>query len=226
MERFTQIQVGAFEKIQINAGVILKEFLKFDENGAIQKPDKAVFDKNNIIGVTSGGINFASNPEFVDFGEDMDNVPPNTWQLKRVTSFNPVLSGTMVTLDKSTAAYLMGGSLSKVTESDTSEMTTFAQISRIRPPSKILGNNLPGNSAFQNLWFVGDYSTSNDVLMGNFIAIHLKNALSTGGFQWQSTKDGKGQFAFEFTGHYDLENPENAPFDLYIKWPDNASEAV
>lgn len=218
MERFTQIQMGAFEKIQINAGVILKEFLKFGEDGSITKPDASHFDKSNIIGVTSGGISFASNPEFVDFGEDMDNVPPNTWQLKRVTSYNPVLSGTMVTLDTSLAEYMMGVKSSQVKESDTNEPTTNnSKISRFHPMA--LGKN-----SFQNLWFVGDYTTDNNALNGNFIAIHLKSALSTGGFQWQSTKDGKGQFAFEFTGHYDLNNPDNAPFDLYLKWTDATSD--
>lgn len=219
MERFTQIQLGAFEKIQINAGVILKEFLKFSEDGSITKPDASHFDKSNIIGVTSGGISFASNPEFVDFGEDMDNVPPNTWQLKRVTSYNPVLSGTMVTLDTSLAEYMMGVKSSQVKETDTNEPTTNnSKISRFHPMA--LGKN-----SFQNLWFVGDYTTDNNILSGNFIAIHLKSALSTGGFQWQSTKDGKGQFAFEFTGHYDLNNPDNAPFDLYLKWDENANKS-
>lgn len=220
MERFTQIQMGAFEKIQINAGVILKEFLKFDkETGAITKPDTSTFDKANIIGVTSGGISFASNPEFVDFGEDMDNVPPNTWQLKRVTSYSPVLSGTMVTLDQSSAGLLMqGSSADRVLESATNEAKEGTKIATFHPRDQLVP------ASFQNLWFVGDYTTTNDALTGNFIAIHLKSALSTGGFQWQSTKDGKGQFAFEFTGHYDLDKPENAPFDLYIKWKDNASD--
>lgn len=221
MERFTQIQMGAFEKIQINAGVILKEFLKFEENGTITKPDTSTFDKANIIGVTSGGISFASNPEFVDFGEDMDNVPPNTWQLKRVTSYNPVLSGTMVTLDTGLANLLMHGATgSRVTDQNTNELLDGARISKFHPLDKL------NKYSFQNLWFVGDYTTTNDAAKGNFVAIHLKSTLSTGGFQWQSTKDGKGQFAFEFTGHYDLNNPDNAPFDLYLKWKEDASEAV
>lgn len=66
----------------------------------------------------------------------------------------------------------------------------------------------------------GDYSEVNeDGTKGKagFIAIHLLNSLSTGGFQLQTGDKSKGQFAFEFTGHYSMEAPEKVPFELYIK---------
>ena len=50
-----------------------------------------------------------------------------------------------------------------------------------------------------------------------FCAIHLLNSLSTGGFQIQSGDKAKAQFAFEFTGHYSMDNPETVPFEIYVK---------
>ena len=57
----------------------------------------------------------------------------------------------------------------------------------------------------------------NGVTNGGFCAVHLKNALSTAGFQIQSTDKGKGQFAFEFTGHYSMDAQNEVPFEIYIK---------
>ena len=54
-------------------------------------------------------------------------------------------------------------------------------------------------------------------LFGGFIAIKLLNALSTGGFQLQTADKSKGQFAFEFTGHYSMSAQDIVPFEIYIK---------
>ncbi len=43
------------------------------------------------------------------------------------------------------------------------------------------------------------------------------NGLSTGGFQIQSTDKAKGQFAFEFTGHYSITDADTVPYEIYVK---------
>ena len=45
----------------------------------------------------------------------------------------------------------------------------------------------------------------------------MMNALSTGGFQIQSTDKDKGKFAFEFTGHFSMANTDLVPYELYIR---------
>jgi hypothetical protein len=45
----------------------------------------------------------------------------------------------------------------------------------------------------------------------------MLNTLSTGGFEVQSGKDVKGQFAFTFTGHYSLEDQTKVPFEVFVK---------
>ena len=42
-------------------------------------------------------------------------------------------------------------------------------------------------------------------------------ALNTAGVQLQTTKNGKGQFAFEFHGHYDIDDIDTVPFEVYVK---------
>ena len=65
------------------------------------------------------------------------------------------------------------------------------------------------------------------VRQGEFVAIlghngsgkstlaKLINALSTGGFSLQSTKDGKGQVSLEFTGHVSIEEQDVMPIEFY-----------
>lgn len=72
-------------------------------------------------------------------------------------------------------------------------------------------------SDFTDVWWVGDYSAFNGDTNGGFVAIHLINSLSTGGFSLQSGDKAKGQQAFEFTGHYSNDNPDTVPFEIYIK---------
>lgn len=187
--KFTKVRSDTFQSLQINAGIVASAFTPAD--GTIVTTD--------ILGATTGGIQFASNPEYMDFGEDVDNVPNNTYQLKRITSYNPVISGTFVAVDAALAKKLVG----------TNTYTTASGL--------IVPSNTIDLADFGDIWFIGDYSDKNGSTNGGFIAIHVLKAYSTGGFQWQSTKDGKGQFAFEFTGHYDLDDIDKVPYEMYVK---------
>lgn len=189
MPQFTQVAPDAFEKLQINAGILVDEFTP--STGTI----------GNIIGATTGGLTFASNPSFEDFGEDVDNVPANTWQLKRCTGYDPVISGTLLTVTAAVAAKLAGGA--DVDATDT---------------TKIVPRHELKESDFDDVWIVGDYSDKNEgAAKAGFIAIHIMNAMNTTGFQLQTTKGEKGQMAFEYHGHYDLTDIDTVPFEIYVK---------
>ena len=86
------------------------------------------------------------------------------------------------------------------------------------------GHIIPRNDVlltdYQDVWVIGDYSDVNeDGESGNagFIAIHLMNALNTGGFQIKTQDRQKGQFAFEFTGHYSMSAQDTVPYELYVR---------
>ena len=97
------------------------------------------------------------------------------------------------------------------------DTTTASGVSKITPRTNIKAAD------FKSLWIVGDYSDINKTTTGTgattagFIAIHLMNALSTGGFQIQTTDKGKMQFAFEFTAHFSLDAQDTIPYEIYIR---------
>jgi len=187
--QYTKVASDAFEKLQMNAGIIVDSFV----------PSTGVI--GNILGATTGGLTFNSNPEYTDFGEDVDNVPANTKQLKRCTGYDPVISGTFLTVTAALAAQLSGGA--DVDASDT---------------TKIVPRHELKDSDFNDVWIVGDYSDKNaGAASAGFVAIHIMNAMNTTGFQLQTGKNEKGQFAFELHGHYDLEDIDNVPYEIYVK---------
>lgn len=121
-------------------------------------------------------------------------------ELKKLDSWAVTMSGNFVTVDTALGKDLIGAA--DIDESDT---------------TKIVPRNDVQTTDFQDLWWIGDYSDKNGDTNGGYVAIHMLNSLSTGGFQIQSTNRGKGQFAFEFTGHYSIEAQDTVPFEVYIK---------
>ena len=186
--RFTQIPTTAMEEMQLNAGVLLSSFT----------PSSA--EVSGIIGATTGGIKFSAIPTYSDFGEDIDNCPKNMMELKRQDSVEVKISGTFVTVTASTAKKLMAAA-----DVGTSDQT------------KITPRNDLKASDFADLWWVGDYSDKNGAKNGGFVAIHVMHALNTGGFQLQTGDKSKGQFPFEFTGHYSIGAQDVVPYEVYVK---------
>ena len=151
---------------------------------------------SGIIGATTGGIKFAATPTYSDFGEDIDNCPKNMMELKRQDSVEVKISGTFVTVTAENAKKLMAAA-----DIDTSDNT------------KIVPRNDLKTEDFADLWWVGDYSDED----GGLVAIHVINALNTGGFQLQTGDKSKGQFPFEFAGHYSINAQNVVPYEVYIK---------
>ena len=81
------------------------------------------------------------------------------------------------------------------------------------------------DAMFEDVTLVADYSDVNkdggtgSSVKAGYIAVTIKDALNTSGFQWKTNKDGKGEFAFDFHGHYDLDDPDTAPFEVYVSEP-------
>lgn len=194
MAKFTQIPTDTFKKLQLNAGILTTEF----------DPATGELTASNIIGATSGGVSFEATPSFSDFGEDIDNCPKNTKELKKLDSWEAKMSGSFVTMDTNVATSVIG--TAAVASDD---------------PAKVVPRNSVEAKDFKNIWWVGDYSDINEdgssAGKAGFIAIKLINALSTGGFKIQSGDKAKGTFEFEYTGHYSSENIDTVPFELYIK---------
>ena len=186
--KYTQIPATAFQNIQLNAGILVDDF----------NPKTGVIGR--LLGATTGGVNFSDSIEYTDFGEDIDNCPKNMMELKKLDSHEVKMSGTFVTLDAATAKMLVA-----VGDVDADDET------HIIPRNDLLASD------FLTVWWIGDYSDVNTGDNAGFIAIKMINAMNTGGFQIQSTDKGKGQFAFEFTGHYSMDAQDKVPYEIYIQ---------
>lgn len=188
--KFTRIPETAFQKLQLNAGILTKKF----------NPTSGEITEADLLGATTGGVAFSATPTHSDFGEDIDNAPVNVKELKKLDSWAVTMSGTFVTVDLELAKRLIGAA-----DADA------ANASKIVPRNDLIDTD------FTDIWWVGDYSDNNGKSNGGFVAIHMLNSLSTGGFSLQSGNRAKGQFAFEFTGHYSMSAQNTVPFEVYIK---------
>lgn len=179
---FTKIPANTWETIQLNAGILVTDF----------DPSTKTYD--GILGATSGGVSFSDSPSYTDWGDDIDNAPKNTKELKQIDSREISMSGTFVSLTAETARLLAG-----TADIDTGNET------------HIIPRDVIESTDFKDIWWVGDYGAN-----GGFIAIHLMNALNTSGFQIQSGDREKGQFSFEFAAHYSINNTDEVPYELYV----------
>ena len=185
--KYTKIPETTFQNLQLNAGVLLSAF----------NPESATVANESIIGATTGGVNFTATPTFSDYGEDIDNCPKNMKELKKLDAWEISMSGTYVTVDANAVKALVGAadvSGNKITPRNDLKLTDFTDV-----------------------WWVGDYSDQNGETNGGFVAIHMMNALSTGGFAIKSSDNGKGNFAFTYTAHYSMSAQDTVPFEVYVK---------
>lgn len=189
-KKYTKIPVDTFKNLQLNAGIITDAFTP------------ATQTIGNIIGATTGGVNFKATPTYSDFGEDVDNAPKNVMEMKVLESIEATMTGNFVSVTSDLAKMLVGAA--------DGEAVAGTDIVKIVPRSELLTTD------FNDIWWIGDYSDVNTGENAGFMAIHLMNALNTDGFQIQSTDKAKGQFAFNFMGHYSMAAQEVIPFEIYM----------
>lgn len=233
--KYTQIPISVFSEIQLNAGILVRGF----------NPSTGAYDE--IIGATTGGFTISAVPSFKDFGEDIDNCPKDTKELKKIEQWKIKMSGTFVNITDSlmktliTAGVITGQTYALTsdtalvagkkyyTQSGTSPNYVYTRVTTPNVSNissyyeqtasmvKITPKSALENADFEDLTWLGDYSNKNGNTNGGLLAAEIKNALNTNGFQIKSTDKEKGQFGFEFTGHYSINSPNEVPFNAYIK---------
>ena len=186
MGAYTKIPADTFDQIQMDAGVLLSTF----------DPDNPAVTDAAIIAVTTGGINATCVPTYSDMGEDVDNCPNNTKELKHLDGWECAMSFTALNFNVDKFKMWLGAA------DKTAKTTTTA--AKVTPR-----NSLAQTDFSDSIWWVGDKTN------GGAVAIELKNALSTGGINLQTTKNGKGQLSVELTGHYSLTNMDVVPMQFY-----------
>lgn len=184
---YSQLPETAFQSIGINSGVLMT---RFDiATGAVNRAD--------ILGATTGDVNFAATPTFSDLGAGLNNCPRGTKELMRLESWSVRLSGTLATCDTPAARRLMG-----LADADGQRLAPRSALDLLRD--------------FPELWLVFDYSDVNTGATPGRFAIRMRNVLSTGGFQVRTANAAMALWPFEFSAHYSLDDPDAVPFEVYI----------
>ena len=131
MGRFTVIPQDTFESMQLDAGVLLKNFDPADVDDPADE---------DIICATTGGINVVCQPTFSDLFADVDNAPNNTMEGKHLDGWNCSISTTSL----GTSAELIKMSLgcADIDGTDSSKIVPRADLNQ---------------SDFESsIWWVGD----------------------------------------------------------------------
>lgn len=149
----------------------------------------------DIICATTGGINPSCVPTYSDFAEDVDNAPTNLMEFKHLDGWECKFGFTSLGTSAESIRLALGAAdidptTGKITPRRNVKLTDFSDI-----------------------WWVGDRAD------GGMVAIRLINALSTGGFSLQTTKNGKGQVSMELTGHVSIKDQDTMPMEFYSSGP-------
>jgi len=185
MGRYTVLPQNAFDALQLDAGVLLKQF---DIEAASE--GETGFTDADILCATTGGVNPSCVPTYSDFAEDVDNAPANVKEFKHLDSWECTVSTTALGTSPELIKMQLGAA-------------------DIVDGTKIVPRRDLAQTDFSDLWWVGDKAN------GGFVAIQIKNALSTGGFSIQTTKNGKGNLTLEIMGHVSLANQDEVPMVFY-----------
>lgn len=155
-------------------------------------PSQPAVTDANIICATTGGIQVSCVPTYSDYGEDVDNCPNNMKELKHLDGWECKISTTCLGTKPEVIKMALGA----------------ADIDGTNK-SKIVPRRDLAQTDFADVWWVGDRAD------GGLVAVCLKNALSTGGFSLQTTKNGKGQISLELTGHVSIDAQSVMPMEFY-----------
>lgn len=180
--RFTKIPQNTFEELQINAGILVKDF----------DVETGTFQDEDMITATTGGITVSVKNSYSDLGDDIDNCPKNTMELKRIDSTEVSLSTTALNINEDLLLMMLG--------SADKDATTGA----IKPRRDLRLTD------FSTIWWIGDLSD------GGYIAVKIFNALSTEGFEIKTTDKGKGNISLTLTGHTSMSAQDVIPAEFYL----------
>lgn len=146
-----------------------------------------------IVCATTGGINPKCVPTYSDLFEDVDNAPNGSKEGMHLDKWDCSISTTAVNHDLDTIRLALGAAEKVGT--------------KVTPRSYIK------DADFTDLAWMGDMAS------GDVAVVLIKNALSSGGYSLQTTKNGKGQLSLEISGHPSIADMDDIPMEFYIVTP-------
>lgn len=179
--RFTAISSKAFQELQVDAGMLLKNF---------NPAEPAAPADADIICATTGGITVTCQPTYSDYGEDVDNVPNNVMEFKRLDGWTCGISTTALGISPAAIRLSLGAA-------------------DIEGDKIVPRRDLDLDDFDDAIWWVGDRAD------GGLVAVKLMNVLSSGGFSLKTTKNGKGNLTLDLAGHVSLAAQDVVPMEFY-----------
>lgn len=158
----------------------------------------------DIITATTGGVQATCQPSYSDLAEDVDNVPNGMMEFQHNDGWECTLSTTA--LGTSPEMIRMSLGCADIDGTDTTKIVPRADLQQ--------------SDFMSSVWWVGDKAG------GGFVAIQLKNALSTEGFSLQTTKNGKGQTGLTLRGHVSITAQKEVPMVFYSIGADQTTTTV
>ncbi len=129
MGRFTKIPQSTFDEIQLDAGILVKNF----------DPANPTVADADIICATTGGITVSCTPSFSDMGEDVDNVPNNMKEFKHLDGWDTKMSTSC--LGTSPQAIKLALGCADIDGTDTTKIVPRMDLKQ---------------TDFRDIWWVGD----------------------------------------------------------------------
>lgn len=195
MKRFTGVTGNSAKHLLLDAGCYFKNY-------DLSKTYKQNVEAGSLLGATEGGGTFSAVP--VIHNVVIDGVPTNTKGMQRIDEWTVTMTARMkeITADNIEVA------LAACTVSDVGNETDMAGVAGAK---KITADSeLDDEDYIDNLTWVGRLSGSEKP-----VVIVMKNALSLNGFSINPVDKSETASEYTLTGHYELEDLDKVPFDIY-----------
>lgn len=147
----------------------------------------------DILFTTTGNITASLVPNIVDLGEDVNNLHGQFAELQYISRYTATLGFTALNMSLNGIKMLFGAGTTTSTK-----VTASLELSL---------------SDFESIAWVGLK------IGGGLVAVVLKSALSTGGFNLTTSKEGKGNLACTLTGFMRMTAQDEPPMEIYMLEP-------
>lgn len=185
--RATKVSASFANNVQVQAGILVNSF---NLASPVEPADSA------IICATSGDFSISATPETEDWFEDVNNAPNNTKEGLRINGWTCELTVNCLEITNDTLQLALGAAdLDSGTGGDDG----------VHPRDQY------ASADFKTIYWLGDMVKEDKLLV-----VKMDNAVSTGGLQLSTTKNGKGQLSLTIGAYRSLSSYEDIPMSFYI----------
>lgn len=181
--RATRVSATVADNIAVEAGLLVRDF---DIRNPVE-PDDA-----DIICATTGNFSINEEVETEDFFEDINNMPNNTKEGKRITGRNCTLGVDCIEITEETLKLALGAA------------------------DKLEDGGIHGRPQYKMSDFKPIYWLCDMVKEEKLFVVAMDDVASTGGFSLSSSKNSKTALSLELTAHSSIEKRDIVPMAYYI----------